>query len=290
MSSHTDGRCLTGEALFLTFRALMRPFHPHIVVGYDRMFSALGDPASFDDVIRTEKKEEFLLLVSNFRGECQSFDLKASLVTLDKIASMAKQDGCTFADIRPLWDELRGRFHDELQGCVCIALSSIEASLIEQKEPVFGPEVHARLPRAVPELVSVGHCLAFQLSTAAVFHILRAVEVAMYAMARNLGYQWQRKQDRSWGNILKEMRAKIDTKYPANDRAAEDDRAYFEQAYQILSALKVAFRDSTMHVESTFLPAEAMQIGAMAQAFMHRIASRMDENGALIQPNPKPVP
>jgi hypothetical protein len=50
------------------------------------------------------------------------------------------------------------------------------SELIEQAENMFPPEIQARIPTAMPEIKEAGRCLAFQLPTAAAFHLFRAVE------------------------------------------------------------------------------------------------------------------
>ncbi|HEX8889369.1 MAG TPA: hypothetical protein VF779_09335 [Pyrinomonadaceae bacterium] len=50
------------------------------------------------------------------------------------------------------------------------------SELIEQAENLFDEEVRNRIPNAIPDLKQAGRCLAFELPTAAAFHLFRAVE------------------------------------------------------------------------------------------------------------------
>jgi hypothetical protein len=49
--------------------------------------------------------------------------------------------------------------------------------------------------------------------------------------------------------------------------------------YALLDAVKDAWRNPTMHIETKYTPEEASNIFATVRGFMKKVAGRMDENG-----------
>lgn len=57
------------------------------------------------------------------------------------------------------------------------------------------------------------------------------------------------------------------------------DQAKFEGLVASLDAVKVAWRNPTMHVENKYLPEEAEHIFVAVKGFMRALAERCDEFG-----------
>lgn len=53
------------------------------------------------------------------------------------------------------------------------------ATLIDSAEQIFAPEFAARFPEAIADIRHAGRCIAFELATAAGFHIMRAAELVI---------------------------------------------------------------------------------------------------------------
>jgi hypothetical protein len=125
-----------------------------------------------------------------------------------------------------------------------------------------------------------GKCCALSRDTAAIFHLMRAMEIAIRACAKCLAIADSLKpSERNWGDILRHVKEKIDQKNAAKNWTNLSDREFFESAYASLDAVRVAWRNTTMHVENKYNPDEALHIFGAVQGFMKKIASRMDEQG-----------
>ena len=57
------------------------------------------------------------------------------------------------------------------------------------------------------------------------------------------------------------------------------DRAFFDDAYVSLDAVRSAWRNSTMHVDAVYPKDKAEDIFAAVRRFMVTLASRLDEDG-----------
>jgi hypothetical protein len=73
------------------------------------------------------------------------------------------------------------------------------AELIDRAQNLFSLEVRSQLPpAAMIDIAQAGRCIAFELPTAAGFHILRAVESVMIAYMKVVGAEPPKESQRNW--------------------------------------------------------------------------------------------
>ena len=89
---------------------------------------------------------------------------------------------------------------------------------------LVGPEVDQAFPSARDDIREVGNCLAADSNTAAVFHMMRAVEWALRALASDLGLwrlpqrrrsgrtKWTPVEYSQWEHIITQLHTKVDVK------------------------------------------------------------------------------
>jgi hypothetical protein len=146
---------------------------------------------------------------------------------------------------------------------------------------LFGPEVATKFAtHGAFEIDEAGKCLAVGRSTASVFHLMRAMEVAVKAASACLGIPDPVKSvDRNWGTMLRKFKEELDRRNKSNLWPQPSDRKVFEEVYVSLDAVKNVWRNATMHVENKYTPEEAEHILASVRGFMKKLASRCDEQG-----------
>jgi len=190
------------------------------------------------------------------------------------------------SDLRVFVHDLQSRLHDEIEDAYFLALTLQEKSYFEPQEPLFGSEFEAKFPSALFELDEAAKCLALGRSTAAAFHLMRLIEIGLKATANCLGATIPTGgSSRNWGTVLKAIKDQIDSrnKIPGGTGwAISGDRAVFEVSYASLDAVRVAWRNPTMHVENKYTHEEAEYVFGAVRGFMRQLASRCDESG-----NPK---
>jgi len=157
------------------------------------------------------------------------------------------------------------------------------AHFFESADPLFGRDVEKAFPAAAFEIEEAGKCLALSRPTAAVFHLMRVIEVGLRSVSKCLGIPDPIKEaERNWGVVLKkikdeiELRAKSGTQKPWG---SAKDKQFFGEVYGSLDAVRVAWRNSTMHVENKYTDDEAEHIWVAVKGFMRKLASRCDEQG-----------
>jgi hypothetical protein len=143
----------------------------------------------------------------------------------------------------------------------------------------FGPNFRTQFSTAIFEVDEAGKCHALGRSTATVFHLMRALEIAIRAVARSLGIPDPVKDaERNWGRILEKIKKELERRQSAAAWRS-GDKEFFAEAYASLDAVRVAWRNPTMHVENKYTEDEAEHIFVTVRGFTKKLASRMDENG-----------
>ena len=107
-------------------------------------------------------------------------------------------------------------------------------------------------------------------NTASVFHVMRALEVAVQVVAAKLGATTVDEHDKvlPWGVIASNMKAKIDSLPKGSD---EQIKWYRVQSYLVV--LNRAWRAPTAHPKQTYTPEEARNVLDAAKAFMQELSA-----------------
>jgi hypothetical protein len=86
--------------------------------------------------------------------------------------------------------------------------------------------------------------------------------------------------ERNWGRTLSSIGQEMVTRSSSSPRRWNaDDKEFFESAYASLDAVRVAWRNTTMHVQNKYTVDEAEHIFGAVRGFMKKLTARMDEAG-----------
>ena len=239
-------------------------------------------------------KESFEAIGANMRGlleEAEEIGLDVVAANIKKALSVLKAGEETgqlpAVDVRNfhrLVEIAQTVVRDQLEGRVALVVPFSKAALYEQNEPPFGAEVQARFKtRGRDEISEASKCLALGRATASVFHLGRTVECGLDGIRACLQVPTPVKRgDKTWGAVLGTIETEIERR---DDLAyvhqwnSMDDRRLFKQMHSSILAFKDAWRDPTMHLETTYNPEQAEHLFALTKGFMKIVASRLDEDG-----------
>lgn len=223
-----------------------------------------------------------LTRVETLREPLKSIGAQVSLIVLDDMEAFIKEDDdVTVEDLIDFYEQLDTTLRRELSICYVFSLSKKERELFEPGEPLFGEEFERNFASGGAfELDEAAKCRALGRYTAAVFHLMRIMEIGIAAVARCLGIPDPVKPaERNWGNILKAINNGIQAKWPNSADRMHGDGAFFEDVYASLDAVRNPWRNATMHVERKYTPDDAEHIFIAVKGFMKKLASRCDEDG-----------
>lgn len=146
---------------------------------------------------------------------------------------------------------------------------------------LFGAEVYRAFPNARCDLAEAGNSLAVELHTAAVFHLMRAAEYALRALARDRRVRLPRKEIlelATWEAIIKELEdaeAAIQSYPKTLAREAQFD--FYHGAMMEFKRFKNKFRNRIMHTRRNYDRDQAHSALTHVRAFMQLLASRISE-------------
>ena len=197
-------------------------------------------------------------------GQCQviGFQHTAALAnhTTSEFAS-----GCSSpTEIQVLLNTLDFSFATELEKEWFLKIEQDRQEYYEQKT-LFGQPVDQAFPSARFDIREAGNCLATDSATAAVFHLMRAVEWALHAFCVHLGFTKLRTRNRKtgkvtyrlveyseWETILNQLQDRVDNKIAKIRRGAkkQSEQEFYYPALQDLRGIRDAWRNHTMHTRS----------------------------------------
>jgi hypothetical protein len=200
---------------------------------------------------------------------------------LEKLQNSKALAPLIFEDVLKSIEDIDSRVKDEFEEIILLSLNSEGKEWFAPKAPLFGAEFESKFNTdGVFELDEAAKSLAVGRSTAAVFHLMRIMEIGIRAVARCLQIpDPMRPIERNWGCILEQIKKGIERRWPTVADRMHGDGATLEALYASLDAVKNPFRNSTMHVDKKYTGDEAKNIFATVKGFMDRVASRMDEDG-----------
>jgi hypothetical protein len=119
------------------------------------------------------------------------------------------------------------------------------------------------------EDISEAHkCFAFERYTASMFHIGRAMEIAVEETAKKMRLAVSRKD---WQHYLNAMNLKV-ARMPFNTAAQKKKRLPYAEAAGHFFNFKEAWRNPTFHAKKTYTRDEAHQVIKSAGAFLSYVA------------------
>jgi hypothetical protein len=155
----------------------------------------------------------------------------------------------------------------------------------ESKNPLFGEKAGVNFPSAEYDIKCAGNCMAAELYTAAVFHLVRVTTVAERALARSLGVtdiggkKLEYCRDQA---IIDAIEAAIENRMNAmgsvtRDEAWEIENAFYRRLKTDLEYFKEIVRDPVDHARKTYGDAGAKDVYDHVEGFMRRLAERVKE-------------
>lgn len=167
---------------------------------------------------------------------------------------------------------------DELGARTVLILDMEGSTFLEAGAASFGPEVGAAFPASGSDIQDAGRCIAFELWTASVLHLMRACETAVKSLGKKYGLD----EGKDWNNIIQELPKKLER---AGGKSSPE-RTWATETGTHFNFIRDAFRNHAMHGDRHFGEDEARLIYVNTKAFMRQVAIKMIadkdwENGTL---------
>jgi len=233
----------------------------HLLINLEHRSQNLTRPIEAQGLVRLESAAKAMI------EHLTDLDLPVSKKTVEEMVVGSK----TYTDINAAIRQLSNTFTLELDGRKFYGPIRRYEQYYEQPK-LFGDEVFAKFPSANNDIVEAGTCLALERGTACVMHLMRACEVGIKALAAALPVDPQN----NWGAYLRKIGEALDVRTKAAGMRTPDDQFYAEVRIT-LDAVRVAWRNVTMHVESNYSPERAEEILVAVRGLMRHLATKLSE-------------
>jgi hypothetical protein len=185
---------------------------------------------------------------------------------------------------------IRDMFLVDIERSAFLSVPRALRHYLDNEKP-FGILVSNAFPSAATDLREAGNCLAADCNTAAVFHLMRAVEWALRALGTNLGFRQLRARKQSgkvkyvpvshleWEKIINQLQVRVDKrveKMRPGKRKQEIQQFYYPVLEEV-RAIRDAWRNHVMHSRAEYSAEDAAVIMAHVKRLMVKLASRVCE-------------
>jgi hypothetical protein len=189
--------------------------------------------------------------------------------------------GCTYQVIIAALEDLDTTMISDLRSQSFAYIPSARSGYFEQ-DALFGEQVRVALPDAGADIKSAGNCFVADEHTATVFHLIRAAEHGLRALARKLRVRLthsgrlQPIEFADWDKVITACKNKIDAarKLSSGPRKLEKLALYADAADHCLY-MKDIWRNNVSHTRKPYIESEAQVVMDRVRDFMTFLADRV---------------
>jgi hypothetical protein len=231
---------------------------------------------SMSDPIEPDERRDINEYLDEISTELKYLNLNMTLAAVKRLRpEIPKIEPRRFLEAMAVIDQ---RFDDEIASLDFFHVPAERRSYYNRTD-LFGIEFKERFPLANAEIIEAGNCFALDRFSASVFHLTRAMEIAIRVVFVSLGMPPRIWSATKWSKILDRIKGKIDknNRNLSSDINWQQDRPFYENAHAFLAAVRVPIRNATVHVETVYDEPGAENVFGAVKTFMRHIAPKLKE-------------
>ena len=169
--------------------------------------------------------------------------------------------------------EALDRLRIEARQKTFLAIDPQNVQYMDQNAGMFGEAVDMAFPDSIGDISEAGKCYALGRYTAAVFHLMRAVESTLPVLATrtNAVVENANGETLPWGILVSNLKDKIDV-MPASHMKDE-----WCKIHALLHSVNRAYRTKTAHPKTTYTQEEALNVLSATKSFMQHLEAVMTD-------------
>ena len=218
------------------------------------------------------KKAEFVKFIAELSGLAQELSLPVSQTLLIAARDDPPRTGREFA---LLLLSVRREMHEKL-----FIYIPAERAAFWEWDDVMSEDAKSVFADAYVELREAANCYAAERYTATVFHSMRAAEIGLRDLGRDLGVQFPDKpiELAEWQNIIEQIEAKIKNKVNSSAIDAKQaqirdaDRKFYSEVAAQFRYFKDGWRIRVAHSRETYTGSQALTVLSHAREFFEDLA------------------
>jgi hypothetical protein len=215
-------------------------------------------------------------------NECKRIEMGAAAHKIELIRRrlIGFPPPCTYEVILTELQGLDDTISHDLKGRLCVYIRP-ESHQYLKRRALFGRRVNEKFSPAVRDIREAGNCIATELYTAAVFHLMRVAEHGLRALAKHLRVKLKKNiplDYADWGTIVRALESKVVALAPlARGKKKESALDFYQGALLELRALKDVYRNKVSHCRAVYDEEKAKHAMRHVSALMRQLAVRLSE-------------
>ncbi|PIT03994.1 hypothetical protein TSA1_26885 [Bradyrhizobium nitroreducens] len=207
-------------------------------------------------------------ILSNLRRVCILADLQEVLPEIDRFGSLLTTNDVVIEDAKGAASHLKYRLFEELQNEYYFQVDRRDVNFYGNRN-LFGERVGKKFKLAATDIENAGNCLALRQADATVFHLMRAMEIAVRNLSKRLGVTIT--PNTTWRQMTGLMDDKI-KKMPDNTMKLKRRKNEWEAARANLHHVGSVWRNNTMHPATSYTPSQALDVFNAVRVSMNSLA------------------
>jgi hypothetical protein len=234
--------------------------------------------------VATETDKAYLKnLIAKTVSICRKLDLSSTVLhLLGAFSVQLFNPGLKYEEIAIRLEPIESALKHELEGKVFVYIPHGKTQFFEQ-DALFGPKINEHFPSAVSDLKAAGNCMAVDLNSAAVFHLMRATEVGLHALANDLGVTAIGKKNTPinflcWGTIIEYIDSNMSNLVSApTDEEKKKKTAFYKGVLMRCDGIKEHWRNPISHSGKIVNDAELAVVRLHVEDFLSHLSTRIQE-------------
>jgi len=222
----------------------------------------LGMPPSEDIIAALTEVYEAAL------PPCRALGFVSTTSGLERALETLRRPNLSMQKIKAANDEVHHRLYDDLKQRQFFVIADGKADLYTDRIP-FGAKVAGAFPSAIYDIEEASKCLALGRGTACVFHLMRALELALRVLMVDMGEPFDPVKDNDWTKMLAKCNQHVG--------GAGRKQDFYRDSVTMLTTVKHSWRNPTMHPKNVYTEEEALDIWNSVRVFMRHLATDLSE-------------
>jgi hypothetical protein len=204
---------------------------------------------------------------------CTALGLNTTIAQIERVKEMlfGEYRASSWAMVAGAVLEVGTRLTDELEARKMYLVKFERNSYLTGNH--FDASVGERFPDAIPDMDEAARCFAFERATACIFHLMRVTEHGLKAIADLLEIH---DHAPTWEPVIRKIDAELKADY--KNRKYKGDQDFLANASTHLHAVKVAWRNKTMHIEKIDTMEQAERVYYATCGFMDYLARNLPKS------------
>ena len=235
-------------------------------------FSESAKEHGQEEPITEEERRDLMECLERLKHVCDEAELTVSAKVIARGLKDMPQTG------REL-QMLLGPVYEELKDRLFLFIPPHRARYYQENETIKG-DVKTAFPEATSELMHAGNCYAAGEYTAAVFHSMRAAEIALRATAKDTGQLLKKGtlDSAEWHSLIELIDQHLKTlrNQPKTEQRDEEIKFYSDANSQFAN-FKDAFRKYVAHARESYEEIPSISILHRTREFIEILSKRVSE-------------